>query len=523
VIAPGQSRQGRIATFYSYKGGTGRSMALANFAWILAASGKYVLAIDWDLEAPGLHRYFRPFLIDPDLFETDGLIDTFWSFAASALASTPSASRGESNSTDIIGAIDDAKRRLNWNFPTKGYIDFVGAGRQGATYSERVNTFNWKRFYELGGARMLAAEKIRLQAHYDWVLIDSRTGVSDTAGISTMQLPDTVVACFTLNRQSIDGVDAVMRSISAFRSASVDGSKIRFFPLATRIENAEQQRLEVARNYARGKLRDFLPKDAQSGKRDYWDDMEIAYRPWYAFEEVLTAFGDATGATKAADTMLSQMEAMARRVADDDKLRMPEILGVDRADVLSRYAFGTLTAPGDKTAPTVTSDPADTPKHDEADTAFLRGLLAKEQLWRKEKFSWRYLLSRRELDLLTGEDSKLFGRDMTYYITNSERGQRYFRNLNLIFALSAIVMFASALFAIAAVDPVYINKTYGVNPYPIIPMIAVICWLGVSVVGGLFLFLFGNPPYGIRLIDSILPQFWHQIHDYVPGISAQPG
>ena len=67
---------GRIFTFYSYKGGTGRSMALANFAWLMAASGKRILVIDWDLEAPGLHRYFRPFLIDPDLFETDGLIDT---------------------------------------------------------------------------------------------------------------------------------------------------------------------------------------------------------------------------------------------------------------------------------------------------------------------------------------------------------------------------------------------------------------------------------------------------------------
>ncbi|MFD3933510.1 ParA family protein, partial [Streptomyces sp. NPDC058614] len=30
-------------TFYSYKGGTGRTMALANTAWILAANGKRVL------------------------------------------------------------------------------------------------------------------------------------------------------------------------------------------------------------------------------------------------------------------------------------------------------------------------------------------------------------------------------------------------------------------------------------------------------------------------------------------------
>ena len=51
-------RNGKIVTFYSYKGGTGRSMALANVGWVLASSGKRVLAIDWDLEAPGLERYF---------------------------------------------------------------------------------------------------------------------------------------------------------------------------------------------------------------------------------------------------------------------------------------------------------------------------------------------------------------------------------------------------------------------------------------------------------------------------------
>ncbi len=66
---------GRIFTFYSYKGGTGRSMALANVAWILASNGYRVLAVDWDLEAPGLHRYFAPFMLDPDLVESDGVID----------------------------------------------------------------------------------------------------------------------------------------------------------------------------------------------------------------------------------------------------------------------------------------------------------------------------------------------------------------------------------------------------------------------------------------------------------------
>src|SRR5215216_7662167 len=47
-----------IITFYSYKGGVGRTMALANIAVLLARQGLRVLAVDWDLEAPGLDRYF---------------------------------------------------------------------------------------------------------------------------------------------------------------------------------------------------------------------------------------------------------------------------------------------------------------------------------------------------------------------------------------------------------------------------------------------------------------------------------
>src|SRR6267378_5114739 len=55
---------GKIVTFYSYKGGTGRSMALANVACTLAltsdlSDGKHVLMIDWDLESPGLHKFFQ--------------------------------------------------------------------------------------------------------------------------------------------------------------------------------------------------------------------------------------------------------------------------------------------------------------------------------------------------------------------------------------------------------------------------------------------------------------------------------
>ena len=51
-----------IYTFYSYKGGVGRSMALANLAKWFYMHGLRVVIVDWDLEAPGLESFF----IDPE-------------------------------------------------------------------------------------------------------------------------------------------------------------------------------------------------------------------------------------------------------------------------------------------------------------------------------------------------------------------------------------------------------------------------------------------------------------------------
>jgi hypothetical protein len=70
-----EGRQGEVITFYSYKGGTGRSMAAANVAWILASNGRRVLLVDWDLEAPGLVQYFLPFIDRGYLNEARGVID----------------------------------------------------------------------------------------------------------------------------------------------------------------------------------------------------------------------------------------------------------------------------------------------------------------------------------------------------------------------------------------------------------------------------------------------------------------
>src|SRR2546427_3158010 len=70
-------KPGIVYTFYSYKGGVGRSMALANVAALLAKWGKTVLVVDWDLEAPGIERFFEPKTaqLGPRRRKTPGMVD----------------------------------------------------------------------------------------------------------------------------------------------------------------------------------------------------------------------------------------------------------------------------------------------------------------------------------------------------------------------------------------------------------------------------------------------------------------
>src|SRR5262249_13081292 len=116
----------QITTFYSYKGGTGRTMLLANVAWILASAGKRGLIIDWDLEAPGLPHYFHPFLIDPRLEATDGLIDMVVEYCQEALTPEEQNSRGKwlDHAADIRRYVAS----INWPFPEGGLIHLLPAG-----------------------------------------------------------------------------------------------------------------------------------------------------------------------------------------------------------------------------------------------------------------------------------------------------------------------------------------------------------------------------------------------------------
>jgi MinD-like ATPase involved in chromosome partitioning or flagellar assembly/tetratricopeptide (TPR) repeat protein len=194
----------RVVTFYSWKGGVGRTMALANVAYRMAQRhGKRVLAVDWDLEAPGLHRFFG--YSDEAIADKPGVLDFFmdWQTGIRKKTSPPPDAR------PWILAVDAEPLK-----PAFGSLSFLPAGKQNAEYGRRLSSFDWRAFYKSdNGADAVERFRRQLVDSADIVLIDSRTGLTDIGGICTVQLPDGVVLMTAPNEQSLAGIKQVARAI----------------------------------------------------------------------------------------------------------------------------------------------------------------------------------------------------------------------------------------------------------------------------------------------------------------------
>ena len=330
------SRNGQVITFYSYKGGTGRTMALANVAWIIASSGKRVLVVDWDLESPGLHKFFEPFLEESKVSATPGVIELINDYANEAL-------NGASRPDDWyreFARVDRDAVSLEWEFPDGGKLDFLSAGRQNRDYSAAVCSLDWDNFYErLGGGRFFRALREDMKRNYDYVLIDSRTGLSDVADICTIELPDVLAVCFTLSNQSIEGAANVARQISnRYRDRN-----ITVLPLPMRIEDGEKEKLDVGRSTARRRFEGFPQGMAQADSIAYWSSVEVPYKPFYAFEEILATFGDEPGLPA---SLLAAFERITAAVTSGEVAAMrpiPEEMRLQYKEQFARRPPAALT------------------------------------------------------------------------------------------------------------------------------------------------------------------------------------
>jgi cellulose biosynthesis protein BcsQ len=219
--------KGTIITFYFYKGGVGRTFALANIGALLSTWGYKVLCIDWDLEAPGLQFFFQPWMKEQ---ERPGLVEFIQAHADGK----------QPQWQDYVTTIQFDN--------TKVPLFLMKAGQQNDSYVQRMQALNWDTLYtqhDLGN--FLEQTRDSWKQALDFILIDSRTGITDIGGICTVQMPDLLVLLLTANDQSLYGtLNMVERLRNAHERLPLDHSKALIMPVIShferRVEYVESER-----------------------------------------------------------------------------------------------------------------------------------------------------------------------------------------------------------------------------------------------------------------------------------------
>ncbi len=251
-------------TFYSYKGGVGRSMALLNTAVMLAKEGKRVLLVDFDLEAPGLTS-FGPLKLARS---HKGLVDYVMKYRDSLRA--PSVA-------DFIVSCESDDVKL-WVLPAGDHTK--------AQYNTRLNSIDWERLYsEEHGYLMFEDMKAQWEAFdgtgFDYVFVDSRTGHTDVGGICTRQLPDAVVVMFLPNEQNIEGLVPIVKAIRSEERADRPAITIHFVPSNVPDEFDEDEVLDKMLKLAAKRLgySERLGVDQPATILHHWSSLDILMQP----------------------------------------------------------------------------------------------------------------------------------------------------------------------------------------------------------------------------------------------------
>jgi MinD-like ATPase involved in chromosome partitioning or flagellar assembly len=297
-----------VVTFYSFRGGVGRTMALVNIGTWLARHSRRVLLVDFDLESPGISHYALP-NANPD---RKGVVDYLFDAAEGNVPRTIEEFYFESFKEKGGGAL---------------YV--MPAGRA-STHQERLERLNFGNLYQEADGYLIVENLKALWANEispDYVLIDSRTGYSEAAGICTRQLADAVVITFIPSPQNLNGLQEVVGQI---RAQNTEGwrKEIRLLFLASSIPVIDDEGGEIADaiGHARQKLgfEDLLgkvyytPSAAHLSQKVFTLDRENSSLS-KNYAEVARALtlensDDPDGATRFLERLLSRDHAFVRTI-----------------------------------------------------------------------------------------------------------------------------------------------------------------------------------------------------------------
>lgn len=186
-----------VVTFYSFKGGVGRTTALSLVAGILANRNRRVVTVDFDLEAPGLSVLLKSKSGNiPE--EQYGVLDYLHQRSLTPDKNIPSIS-------NCIQQID---------LQTRGELFLVPVGEYNESYIHRLADLDMRAFYRSDTNPVeQMMQDIKAQLDPDVILIDARPGFNDAGAIALLDLADTAIICFSPTDQSFEGLRWVLQAI----------------------------------------------------------------------------------------------------------------------------------------------------------------------------------------------------------------------------------------------------------------------------------------------------------------------
>jgi WD40 repeat protein/MinD-like ATPase involved in chromosome partitioning or flagellar assembly len=339
-----------ICTFYSYKGGVGRSMALSNVAELFYQFGMNVLVIDWDLEAPGLERFF----VKPDgpitmneILDRPGLIDILLRYKqqmAHPLHRSKDLHEDLPFEQPEQYAID-----LNPTNSAGGRLRLISAGRRSETvfadYADAVLTFNWDDFYEnWQGELYFEWFREKLESMADIVLIDSRTGVTEMGGVCTYQLADIVILLCAPNQQNIDGTSRMAENFlqPEVRELRRDRA-LDLVVVPARVEDRSEGFLLDAFRQQFNDTFDHLMSDRiRHDLQTFWN-LKIPYVPFYAFNEQLAVREHSAFSEDLIKSFIPIAASIARLAPKDTSIRSFVNITIDQFQI--RDGLTTIDVP----------------------------------------------------------------------------------------------------------------------------------------------------------------------------------
>lgn len=197
-----------ITTFYSYKGGMGRSTTLASFALFCAKlKKKKVVIIDCDFEAPGFTNYFD--LDIENLGNVNGIVEYL-------------IDKQFIKDDEDLDILSNYSYKVGYEYAGEGEIFIIPAGNLSSEiiysdnqlsdtnhrnhYIEALSRLDISSFANMSEQYIDFISDIKEQLNPDLILFDSRTGINDTFSVLA-SLSQLVVGFFGNNIQTKLGLE----------------------------------------------------------------------------------------------------------------------------------------------------------------------------------------------------------------------------------------------------------------------------------------------------------------------------